>query len=106
MVRLVTPQLNFIPIEVNPAVFPLPGPMVIVVPGFGIKVSLVSFSHFLACELIFFVAEAGVKFAPCICWVVKKIVKIITDLFMKFVSYIVKLPPLFYILHFFALGMD
>jgi len=51
--------LNFVAIEVNLVVFPLPGPMVIVVVvvvlAVGFKVFLAFFSRFLVYELIFFV---------------------------------------------------
>ena len=55
MVKPATAIPNFVAIEVNPVVFPLPRPMVVVVPVFRFKVFLAFFSHFLVYELIFFV---------------------------------------------------
>ena len=61
MVKPVTP-FNFVPIEVNLVVFPLPLPMVIVVPGVGFKVLLGSLPPFPVGGLIFFVAEVLILF--------------------------------------------
>ena len=56
MVKPVTP-FNFVPIEVHLVVFPLPRPMVILVPVIRFKVFLISLHPFPVGGLIFFVAE-------------------------------------------------